>query len=178
MSSCYPIVRSPVSSLSYLCNYDTTFSLSILLPIFCPFLTYYILSLYFSTVLFFFLSQVLFIHTYVTDQLWCWFFFPFLFCYFQTWRRKEGDPWPRGRSYYVAACLGYGGQHQRVFISRVHGGDCVICGDIWLMDPQSGKMEEVRRSTERLAKLLQNYFINFADGGFRRKQEANTKIWS
>ena len=65
----------------------------------------------------------------------------------QTWRRhKEGDPWPERRYYHIAASLGYGGQHQRLLISGGWGG--VECDDMWLMDQQSGKMEEVRTGLE------------------------------
>ena len=47
------------------------------------------------------------------------------------------------RCYHIAASLGYGGQHQRLLISG--GGDGgVTYDDMWLMNPQSGKMEEVR----------------------------------
>ena len=52
------------------------------------------------------------------------------------------NPWPGSRSYHIAACLGYGGQHQRLLIS---GGFCgLVHDDMWLLDPQSGRMEEVR----------------------------------
>ena len=63
----------------------------------------------------------------------------------QTWRQhKEGDPWPGRRIYHITACLGYGGQHQRLLISGGVFGN-VTYDDMWLMDPQSGRMEEVRR---------------------------------
>ena len=54
------------------------------------------------------------------------------------------DPWPGKRWYHIAACLGYGGQHQRLLISGggIVGG--VKYDDMWLMDLQSGKMEKVR----------------------------------
>ena len=69
----------------------------------------------------------------------------------QTWKQhKQGHPWPGRRYYHIAACLGYGGQHQRLLISR--GGDgFVLYGDMWLMDPQSGRMEEVRTALEDLS---------------------------
>ena len=52
-------------------------------------------------------------------------------------------PWPGKRSFHIAACLDYGGQHERLLIS---GGcdDDSTHDDMWLMDPQSGRMEEVR----------------------------------
>ena len=72
---------------------------------------------------------------------------------FQTWRQhKQGDPWPRKRGHHIAACLGYGGQHQRLLISG--GLDSVAYDDMWLMDPQSGRMEEVRTALEDFVLLL------------------------
>ena len=43
----------------------------------------------------------------------------------------------------MAACLGYGGQHPTLLNS---GGLCGIhtYDDMWLLDTQSGRMEEVR----------------------------------
>ena len=42
--------------------------------------------------------------------------------YPQTWwQHQEGYSWPGRRWYHIAACLGYGGQHQRLLIS---GGVC------------------------------------------------------
>ena len=71
----------------------------------------------------------------------------------QTWRQhKQGDPWPRRRCYHIAACLGYGGQYQRLLISG--GYSCYIgvkYDDMWLMDPQSGRMEKVRTAQEDLS---------------------------
>ena len=72
--------------------------------------------------------------------------------YFQIWRQhKEGDPWPGRRCYHIAACLGYGGQHQRLLL--ISGSDCVVGGatydDMWLMDPQSRRMEKVRMNLEK-----------------------------
>ena len=76
------------------------------------------------------------------------FFNFFLIYYFQTWRKhKNGGPWP-GRSYHIAACLGYGGQHQRLLISGGYGS--VRYDDMWLMDPESGRMEKVRMNLEKL----------------------------
>ena len=75
----------------------------------------------------------------------------FLFYFFQTWRQhKEGDPWPGRSWYHFAACLGYGGQHQRLLISRGAGG-IVTYDDMWLMNPQTGKMEKVRMNLEKLS---------------------------
>ena len=83
---------------------------------------------------------------------------------FQTWRQHiERDPWPRKRGHHIAACLGYGGQHQRLLISGGASGDAdvsggigvgVTCDDMWLMDPQSGRMEEVRTALEDFVLLL------------------------
>ena len=72
------------------------------------------------------------------------FFFLILFSP-QTWRQhKQRDPWPGWRIHHIAVCLGYGGQYQRLLISGGSDGG-VIYDDMWLMDPQSGKMEKVRR---------------------------------
>ena len=63
--------------------------------------------------------------------------------YFQTWRQhKNEDSWPGRRNDHIAACLGYGRQHQKLLIS---GGDVIgeTYDDMWLMDPQSGRMEKV-----------------------------------
>ena len=74
--------------------------------------------------------------------------------YFQTWRQhEEGDPWPKRRSDHIAACVGYGGQYQRLLISGGVGvgvgvGD-VTYDDMWLMYPQSGRMEKVRINLEK-----------------------------
>ena len=78
------------------------------------------------------------------------FFFLILFSP-QTWRRhKQGDPWPGRRFYHIAARLGYGGQHLRLLISG-GSGVCLAYDDMWLMDPQSGRMEEVRTAQEDLS---------------------------
>jgi len=52
-------------------------------------------------------------------------------------------PWPGRRWYHIAACLGYGRQHQKLLVS---GGfvDNVTYDDMWLLDPQSGRMEKVK----------------------------------
>ena len=83
------------------------------------------------------------------------FLFSLLLC--QTWRQhQEKDPWPGRRDYHIAACLGYGGQHQRLLISG--GGDDVgrTYDDMWLMDPQSGKMEELRTALYNLSYSYHN----------------------
>ena len=70
--------------------------------------------------------------------------------YFQTWRQhKQGDPWPGRRIDHNATCLGYGGQHQRLLISGGNDGGVVRYDDMWLMDPQSGRMEKVRMNLEK-----------------------------
>ena len=67
----------------------------------------------------------------------------------QTWRQhKEGDPWPGWRDSHIAACLGYGGQHKRLLVSGGAGG-VVRYDDLWLIDPQSGRMEKVRMNLEK-----------------------------
>ena len=73
---------------------------------------------------------------------------------FQTWRQhKERDSWPGKRGHHIAACLGYGGQHQRLLISGGFGVG-ITYDDMWLMDPQSGRMEEVRTALEDFVLLL------------------------
>ena len=51
----------------------------------------------------------------------------------------------------MAACLGYGGQHQRLLL--ISGSDCVVGGVtydyMWLMDAQSGRMEKVKMNLEK-----------------------------
>ena len=70
----------------------------------------------------------------------------------QTWRQhKQEDPWPGRRGYHIAACLGYGRQHQRLLVSGGVG-DGVVYDDMWLMDPQSGIMDEVRTALEDLSR--------------------------
>ena len=65
----------------------------------------------------------------------------------QTWRQHgKGDPWPGRRGCHIAACLGYGGQNQRLLNSGGIG--AVGYDDMWLMDPQSGRMEKVRTIPE------------------------------
>ena len=49
-----------------------------------------------------------------------------------------------GRDYHIAACLGSGGHHQRLLISGGRDDDLDTLDDMWLLDPQSGRMEEVR----------------------------------
>ena len=67
-----------------------------------------------------------------------------LFYCLQTWsQNEEGDPWPLSRFDHVAACLGYGGQHQRLLISGGFAGGRTAADDMWLLDPQSGRMEKV-----------------------------------
>ena len=41
-------------------------------------------------------------------------------------------------------CLGYGEQYKKVLISGGVGAGGVIISDAWLLDPQSGRWEEVR----------------------------------
>ena len=53
-----------------------------------------------------------------------------------------------GRDSHIAACLGYGGQHQRLLISGSNGFGGITYDDMWLMDPQSGRMEKVRMNLE------------------------------
>jgi len=52
------------------------------------------------------------------------------------------NPWPGRRDYHSAACVGYGGQHQRLVIIGGRG-DSVLYDDIWILDPQSGSIEKV-----------------------------------
>ena len=74
----------------------------------------------------------------------------FPFGNFQTWRQhKEGDAWPGRRSSHISACLGYGEQHQRLLISGGDSGVSVRYDDVWLMNPQSGRMEKVRMNLEK-----------------------------
>ena len=44
---------------------------------------------------------------------------------------------------HVAACLGSGGEHTAVLVSGGVGGRDTF-SDMWLLNPQSGKMEKVR----------------------------------
>ena len=81
--------------------------------------------------------------------------FNIIFFLFQIWRKhNEGVPWPQNRCYHIAACLGYGGQHQRILISGGAYGGVEMYDDMWLMDPQSGKMEEVRIALEDFVLFL------------------------
>jgi len=57
--------------------------------------------------------------------------------------RKEDDSWPDRRIYHFAACLVYWRQHPRLFISGGGSADAAIFDDMWLLDPQSGRMENV-----------------------------------
>ena len=76
----------------------------------------------------------------------------------QTWKKfKEGDSWPGSRCYNIAACLGYGGQHRRLLISGGAYGASVTYDDLWLMDPESGRMEEVRIALEDLSCYNKQY---------------------
>ena len=58
----------------------------------------------------------------------------------------DRDSWPKRRDSHVALCLGYGGQHKTVLISGGYKGTGVTLDDMWLLDPQTGRMEEVRRA--------------------------------
>jgi len=60
-------------------------------------------------------------------------------------QHKKGKPCPEGRVSHIAACLGYGGEHTTVLISGGYDGG-MIFDDMWLLDPQSGRMEKVRRA--------------------------------
>ena len=76
-----------------------------------------------------------------------------IYC-FQTWRQyKEGDPWPGRRNDHIPACLGYG-QHQRLLISGGAGGVGLTYDDMWLMDPQLGRMEKVRMNLGNVSNPL------------------------
>jgi len=67
--------------------------------------------------------------------------------YFQTWtQRIKGDTWPWKRYGHSATCVGYAGQHQRLVISG--GIVSVTFDDMWILDPQSGKMEKVGTALE------------------------------
>ena len=61
---------------------------------------------------------------------------------------------PGSRYSHIAACLGYGGEHQRLLISGGIGGGTL--DDMWLLDPQSGRMEEVRTELINLYSSGQN----------------------
>ena len=45
---------------------------------------------------------------------------------------------------HIATCLGYGGQHNTVLIGGGEGFAGMTLDNMWLLDPQSGRMEKVR----------------------------------
>ena len=76
-----------------------------------------------------------------------------------TWTEyEERDSWPDGREYHIAACLGYGGQHKTALISGGWNGDDVTHDDMWLLDPQSGKIVEVRNLENNLYLPMHSIF--------------------
>ena len=50
---------------------------------------------------------------------------------------------PEARYDHIAVCLGYGEQYKKVLVSGGYNPGGVL-SDAWLLDPQSGRWEEVR----------------------------------
>ena len=55
---------------------------------------------------------------------------------------------------HIAACLDYGGQHQRLLISGGLVDSHTYYDDLWLLDPRSGKVEEVSSALLKLYPYL------------------------
>ena len=62
-----------------------------------------------------------------------------------------------GRSRHIATCLGYGGQHKAVLISGGLGVNIITLDDLWLLDLESGRCEEVSELFGKGVKLLRHY---------------------
>jgi len=52
------------------------------------------------------------------------------------------------REYHSAACVGYEGQHQRLVISEGWDRGDETYADMWMLHPQSERMEKVRIAPE------------------------------
>ena len=69
--------------------------------------------------------------------------------FMQHWSKLAhhvGEPCPVERSYHAAVCLGYGGDHPQLLVTGGLATGLKILSDAWMLDVQSGKWKEVRRS--------------------------------
>ena len=57
--------------------------------------------------------------------------------------REEGEPWPSGRSFHAACCLGFGSQHPHLLVTGGLDNDNKNLGDAWLFDMTKRKWKEV-----------------------------------
>ena len=76
--------------------------------------------------------------------------FSYIVCYNRlgVYTRKE----TKGRWGHIAACLGFGGQYRRLLISGGYSGS-MSYDDMWILDLQSSRMEEVRTNKINLVML-------------------------
>ena len=57
--------------------------------------------------------------------------------------REEGEPWPIGRSFHAACCLGFGSKHPHLLVTGGVDNDDKTLGDAWLFDVNNRKWKEV-----------------------------------
>ena len=65
----------------------------------------------------------------------------------QHWSKvdpQEGEPWPVGREYHAAVCVGYGDRPQ-VLVTGGMGTSYNLLSDMWLLDVDTGRWREVCR---------------------------------
>ena len=56
---------------------------------------------------------------------------------------QEGEPWPVGRRYHAAVCVGYGDRPQLLVTGGLGSGGTL--SDMWLLDVDTGRWREVCR---------------------------------
>ena len=65
----------------------------------------------------------------------------------QHWSKLEGnqgDPWPVGRQYHAAVCLGHGRDYPQLLITGGLDADLDTLNDAWTLDIESMRWREVR----------------------------------
>ena len=65
--------------------------------------------------------------------------------------RQEREPWPVGRSYHAACCLGFDSQHPHLLVSGGVDNDDKTLRDAWLFDVMNRKWKEVSLSNNQLS---------------------------
>ena len=69
--------------------------------------------------------------------------------------RQEREPWPVGRSYHAACCLGFGSQHPHLLVTGGVDNDDKTLRDAWLFDVTNRRWKEVSLSNNQLS--MSNY---------------------
>ena len=60
-------------------------------------------------------------------------------------QRQEGEPWPIGRSYHAACCLGFGSDHPLLLVTGGIDNDDNLLRDVWIFDMSNRRWKEVSK---------------------------------